>query len=156
MIQRKQSIYLLLVTIMMSFLLIRPYAEIVLMDGKYLVFHSLEVKMYTTANEISNYRYTIPLFLVVFAAGALSFVNIFFYNRRILQIRLCIINYFLLISMLVIMVIYYFTLRSEIENTRHVFRVAGVYPILGFVMNLLAYRAIQQDELLVSSYNRLR
>jgi hypothetical protein len=156
MIQRKQSIYLLLVTIMMSFVLIRPYAELSLKDGKTLVFHSLTIKMYSNSQDYIKYRNSLPLFLVVVFAGALSFINIFYYHRRILQIRLCIINYILLISVLIIMFLYYYSLRTEMDNIRHAFRLAGVYPIIGIIMNFLAYRAIQQDELLVASYNRLR
>jgi hypothetical protein len=156
MIQRKQSIYLLLVTIMMSFVLIRPYAELSLKDGKTLVFQSLSIKMYSGPQEYIKYKNTLPLFLAVIFAGALSFINIFYYNRRILQIRLCIINYILLISILIIMFIYYYSLRTEMDNIRHAFRLAGVYPIIGIIMNFLAYRAIHQDELLVTSYNRLR
>jgi hypothetical protein len=156
MIQRKQSIYLLLITVLMSFMLVRPYAELSLKDGKTLMFHSLTIKMYSSPENYVNYKHTLSLFLVIVITGALSFINIFFYNRRILQMRLCIISYLLLMCILIIMFIYYSSERASLENIRHNFLMAGVFPILGIVMNFLAVRGIHQDEMLVKSYDRIR
>ncbi len=81
MIQRVQSVYLLLITILMSFLLVRPYAEIVLRDGKPIVFTSLSIKKYTSSDDYEKYRKTLPLFLLVIITGALSFVKSFSFKR---------------------------------------------------------------------------
>jgi len=156
MIQRKQSVFLLLVSVLMSWLLIRPYAEITLMDGRMLIFHSLTIKDYSTPHDFVNFKYTIPLALLVFITGALNFVNIFLFSRRLLQIRLCVVSTVLLVMILLAMLYYYIMIRNSMEHTLHVFRVASIFPILGIIFNFLAYRAIHQDEMLVKSYDRIR
>jgi len=156
MIQRKQSLYLLIASIMMSWLLIRPYAEITLTDGRMLIFHSLLIKDYSTPHDFVNYKYTIPLVLIVFLTGVLNFVNIFLFSRRILQIRLCVVSSVLQVIILLTMLYYYFMIQNSIEHTLHIFRVAAIFPIIGIIFNFLAYRAIHGDELLVKSYDRIR
>ncbi len=156
MIQRKQSVYLFLVAIIMSWLLVRPYAEIVLVDGRSLIFHSLVIKSYSIPNIIENFKYTIPLALLVFLTGALNFVNIFLFNRRIIQMRLCLLSLSMLILIILTMTIYYFMIRSSMDFKLHFLRMAAGFPILGIVFNFLAYKSIQQDEMLVKSYDRIR
>jgi len=156
MIQRKQSVYLLLVAVMMSWMFIRPYAEISIMDGRMLIFHSASIRSYTTPHEFTYFRYTIPLVLLVLITGFLNFANIFLYTRRILQIRLSIISAGLLVVIMGTMVYYYFLTMHTTEHTLHEFRVAAIFPIIGIILNFLAYRAIHQDEMLVKSYDRIR
>jgi hypothetical protein len=121
-----------------------------------LIFHSLNIRDYSTPHDYVNYRYTIPLVLLVFLAGVLNFVNIFLFGRRLLQIRLCVVSSVLLIMILLIMLYYYIIIRNSIEHTLHAFRVASIFPIIGIILNFLAYRAIHQDEMLVKSYDRIR
>jgi hypothetical protein len=156
MIQRKQSVYFLLVAVLMSWLLVRPYAEITLMDGRMLIFHSPAIRCYSTPHDFVNFSYTIPLVLLVIITGILNFVNIFLFSRRIRQIRLCAVSAVLMILILLTMVYYYFMTKNSMEHTLHAFRVAAIFPIIGLILNFLAYRAIHQDEALVKSYDRIR
>jgi uncharacterized membrane protein len=156
MIQRKQSIYLLLVAVMMSWTLLRPYAEMVLRDGYTLIFYGLSIKKHSTLNEFEYLKYTAPLFLLILITGSLNLVNIFLFNRRILQIRLCIASVILLAFILLTMLYYDTMARSTYDYTLHTFRLAAIFPIIGIILNFLAYRAIHGDELLVKSYDRIR
>jgi hypothetical protein len=47
MIQRVQSIYLLLITVLMSFMLMRPYAELTITNDQTLIFQCHAVNIYT-------------------------------------------------------------------------------------------------------------
>jgi hypothetical protein len=157
MIQRSQSVYLLLVTVLMSFLLIRPYAEIKLAEGQSLAFHAHVIKM-DTGNDISSvYKTTIPVIALVLITSLISFVNIFLYNRRIVQIRICVINSVLLIILLLIMFTYYSSVRGgSLAVIHYTLRIPMIFPFMSVIFNLMAYRAIQHDELLVNSYKRMR
>jgi hypothetical protein len=141
---------------MMSWLLIRPYSEITMVDGRMLIFHAAAIRDYSSPGNYDFFRYTIPLVLVVFLTGALNFVNIFLFSRRLLQIRLCIISAVLLMLILLGMLFYYFSILNTFEHTLHSLRAAAVFPIIGIIFNFLAYRAIHQDEMLVKSYDRIR
>ncbi len=156
MIQRVQSVYLLLVTVLMSFLLVRPYAEIKIADGNRLMFYSWSVQKQISEQDPETFKNTMPLFLLVIITGMLNFINIFFFNRRLLQIRLCIVSVIILVLMLILMFMYYSGARSLPDQTVHAFRLAMILPILAMIMNFMAYRGIHHDELLVNSYNRIR
>ncbi len=156
MIQRKQSIFLLLVAVMMSWTLIRPYAQLGLKDGYTLVFYSLFVEKHATITQTENIKYTVPLFLLILITGSLNFVNIFLYSRRIVQARLCIISAILLIFIALTMLYYYTMARYSYDYSTHAYRLAAVFPIVGIIMNFLAFRGINQDEALVKSYDRIR
>jgi len=155
MIQRKQSVYLLLVAVLMSWLLVQPYAQIELADGRMLLFKSMVIKS-TTTESVVNFKYTFLLVILVIVTGALNFVNIFLFSRRIFQIRLCVVSAVLLILILLTMLYHYFMIKNTMENTLHVFRLAAIFPAIGLILNIMAYRAIHQDEMLVKSYDRIR
>jgi len=152
MIQRVQSVYLLLVTVLMSFMLIRPYAEITLTDSQILTFHSHVIENNAGSETPTVYKTTIPVIALVLMTGLLSFVNIFLFNRRILQRRICLVNVVLLISLLIIMFIYYRSTQHSSDITVHAFRFPAIFPLLAIILNFLAYRNIYIDEMLVKSY----
>jgi len=156
MIQRVQSIYLLLISILMSFLFVRPYAEMTLVDNQVLLFKAHVITIQSAADVVSNYKTTIPVILLVLISGLLSFSTIFFYNHRIIQIRLSILNAFMLLALIGSMILYYFIIRSDLDPTHSTFRLAMVFPILGLIFCIMAIRSIRRDEILVNSYNRIR
>lgn len=156
MIQRVQSVYLLLVTILMCFLLIRPYAELTLADDQHLTFRTHVIKTDSNKDNITIYKYTIPVVLLVLITGFLSFGNIFLYNKRIVQLRVCLVNAIVLITMLIIMFIYYNSAKSSLTVVHHAFKIPAIFPLLGLIFTLMAYRSIHSDEQLVNSYKRIR
>jgi hypothetical protein len=156
MIQRKQSVYLLLVAILMSWLLIRPYAEMVLQDSHVLEFYSHTIKSYSPDHDYVTLKYTIPLLLLVVLTGLLNFVNIFFYSRRLIQIRLCMVSAALLAIIILTILFYYIMISHTYAHLRHAFRLASIFPVVGIILNFMAYRGIHQDEMLVKSYDRIR
>ena len=101
MIQRVQSIYLLLVTVLMSFLLMRPYAELTLTDDQTLTFQCHAVNdLHRKRADRSISKPPLPVIALVLIIGLLSFGNIFFYNRRIIQMRICMVNMGLLLALI--------------------------------------------------------
>jgi hypothetical protein len=156
MIQRVQSLYLLLITVLMSFLLIRPYADLTLDSGESLLFRAHAVIM-TYGNDLWEvYRTSIPVVLLALITGLISFCTIFFYNQRNLQIKICLLNAILIIILIALMLVYYLTIRHNLDVVRITFRIAMIYPVLSLIFCMLAVRAIRRDEILVNSYNRLR
>jgi hypothetical protein len=156
MIQRKQSIFLLIVTVLMSWTLVRPYAELVLSDGYTLVFYSLFIEKHATVLETEIIKYTVPLFVLILATASLNLLNIFLYTRRILQIRLCLASAVLLLLITLTMLYYYTMARYSNDYTLHAYRLAAIFPILGIIMNFLAFRGINHDQALIKSYDRIR
>jgi len=156
MIQRVQSVYLLLVTVLMSFMLILPYAELTMTDGHLLTFlaHGIEKSVAGEASVL--YKTTIAVIVLVLITALLSFGNIFLFSRRILQLRLCLLNITLLLTLLIIQYVHYSSTKSTLEITEHSFRIPAIFPLISIIFNFLAYRHIHSDEMLVNSYSRLR
>jgi hypothetical protein len=156
MIQRVQSIYLFLVVVLMSFMLIWPFAEIALKDGQVVVFYSYAVKKYITKENTEILIRSIPVLIMVLLIGLLSFMNIFQFNRRIIQMRVCVLNSLLMIGLLLLMLYYYLVIKRALPVETHALKLPFIIPVVSIILTLLAYRGIHQDEMLVRSYDRLR
>lgn len=156
MIQRVQSVYLLLITVMMSFLLVWSYADVTLADGQILTFRTHKIEYNIGLENVSTYKVTIPVFALVMITGLLSFLNIFLFQHRIIQLRLCLLNSALLVFMVILMLIYYLNVGRSLHVSHHAFRFPAILPLVSFVMNVMAYRNIQRDEMIVKSYDRIR
>jgi hypothetical protein len=129
MIQRVQTIYLLLIFGLMVCLLFLPVATI---DS----FHwTLSVECGLTA--------------------LLSIITVFLYKKRKLQMNICYgILTLLVLSYLIIF--FDFWLPSHDAGAVVEFQVPVVFPLFAIVLDILTIRAIQKDEKLVRSMDRLR
>jgi len=156
MIQRAQSVYLLLVTILMSFSIIFPYAEFYLADGRHILFASHSIISFIDGSIANIIKGSIPLLLLFIIAGIVSFVNIFFFSRRPLQMRLCVLNTLFLIAQISLIAFYYYSVKSDLPLLVKSFKLPAIFPLVGIILNLIAYRAIKHDEELVNSYKRIR
>ena len=149
MIQRIQSVYLLVVTILMVICMCSPIGSII-----------------TNANEISelgNLCITFPdgtkdyspwaLFVILLVVATLSFVTIFLFKKRMLQIRLTIFSSVVLIGYYLALVAYLFMLA---EDTTFSASWTICLPFAALILNWLAIRGIGADEALVKAYDRLR
>ena len=149
MIQRIQSVYLLVVTILMVICMCSPIGSII-----------------TNANEISelgNLCITFPdgtkdyspwaLFVILLVVAALSFVTIFLFKKRMLQIRLTIFSSVVLIGYYLAVVAYLVMLA---EDTTFSASWTICLPFAALILNWLAIRGIGADEALVKAYDRLR
>lgn len=106
-----------------------------------------------TAKKIES---VLPLAFLVFISAFLSLITIFFYKRRILQMRLCIFNLLLLLGFYGLFLFYFYHTRNRFEATAADINITVVFPIVAFILVFLATRGIRKDEMLVKSYNRIR
>ncbi len=93
--------------------------------------------------------YIFLTFLIITAL--LSFITLFLYRKRILQIRLCTFNAIVLTAMQGVLVYYFFTWNSTWQ-----FSVSAVFPIVALICVILARRNIVRDEAMVRAADRLR
>ena len=98
-------------------------------------------------------------FTIVLRLLAPAMVTIFLFRRRLLQIRLCVVEMVLLLGSLVMEGVYYFlSWRVFSDLTFHTqgFKPAIVLPLVCLLLAYLAARAIFRDELLVRAADRIR
>ena len=98
-------------------------------------------------------------FTIVLRLLAPAMVTIFLFRRRLLQIRLCVVEMVLLLGSLVMEGVYYFLswrVFSDLSFHTQGFKPAIVLPLVCLLFAYLAARAVFRDELLVRAADRIR
>lgn len=154
MIQRIQTLYLLCVALLMGVLLFVPLAWFGSSVGEFELYAFV---LKTNAGEVV--QSSVYLGILLMLACLLPLVTIFLYKRRMLQLRLCVIEMVLLVGVIAVEVVYYFLCSRVFAD--EVFHAQGikfvvVFPVVCLLPVFLAARAIFRDELLVRSLNRIR
>lgn len=95
------------------------------------------------------------LFAILAIATTLTFLNIFLYRRRALQMRVCTFSIILNVAWYVLYVFFAHYLGDGLEASFRPTWTAAL-PFCNIVMLYLAFRGIMKDEMLVRSLDRLR
>ena len=168
MIQRIQSIFLLLVTISLFSTFFFPLSEkivytnenniMAIQEKETLYIYELVYEQYISENDPSAILYPRPYILVlIFIAGGLSFYSIFQYNNRINQIKIGAINSIIMSVTIAIILYELFYKEVMIKNTFDVNILISFYLIFtALIFNSIANRFIKKDEILVNESNRIR
>ena len=152
MIQRIQSIYLLVVTILLGSIFIYPFAELLSSDGQLFIF---KFSGLTIENEDGLYLITIPRIILLVITVLISFVSVFLFKKRIIQMRLNSFNIILMIGYLGLNY-YYIQNFSKQLNGVVSYEITAIFPFVAAVLTYLAIRAIGKDEALIRSMDRIR
>lgn len=154
MIQRIQTLYLLVVTAMMACTLFLPIAYFNTADGL-----TLTLKAFSMNGITGNIW---PMGLLLAIATLLPLVTIFLFKNRKMQIGLCAAEVVLQLGALLVFAIFYWVLLPQvaaegaIEFVSKSFGWAAIFPIASMPLTYLAGRAIFKDEVLVKSLDRIR
>lgn len=156
MIQRVQTLYLLLATVLMSLTLFLPLATIT--SG------AEEVVVKAFSVNVSSFEFNLPLPLymgiLLSVTTLLPLVTIFLFKKRLVQIRLCVSEIVLLLGSAVIVALYCYRvcdLLSEVQqNSVFMLGFASLMPVVSIIFVILALRGIAKDEALVRSLDRIR
>lgn len=154
MIQRIQSLYLLVVAALMAVALFAPLAWFGGEAGEFRL-HAFALRTLDGAAVQPAYY----MGALLAAACALPLVTIFLFRRRMLQLRLCAVEAVLLVGAAVMEGVYYFLswrLFSELAFRVQGVRPAIVLPLACLLFVWLAARAVLRDELLVRAADRIR
>jgi hypothetical protein len=151
MIQRIQSLWLLLISAALLAVLFLPIGIFKTPDGLY------ECTAFALKQEGSQVFFHWPVRLIGYvsiASATLAFISIFLYKRRSLQLIFCRINALIILTMILGLIVMIFFLRKEGEWVSYG---AGLWmPIASFALDLFAIRGIRKDERLVKSWDRIR
>jgi magnesium-transporting ATPase (P-type) len=156
MIQRIQSLYLLVVSVACVLLFFFPMIDYIdPMKGTYKLF-ATGMKSYSDMPGILFFWQTFPLLFLTIASFILAIIAIFLYKNRTLQLQLVSIN--VLVNVLLIALV--FLLYSRIFERRlgilSIYQFGMYVPLISLIFLVLASRAIRKDEAIVKSSDRLR
>ena len=164
MIQRIQSIYLLVVLILSMVTLLSPVMELASADAYYeLSVRGLERSTAASAliaggeEELAGVvEHAWMLTLISAIIPLITLITIWLYKHRQLQIRLTVFNSLLMLGYygMYAFYLYYFKEKYAADAVHPL--LPAVFPLVCIVLNVLAIRGIAKDDALVKSYERLR
>lgn len=139
MIQRIQTLYLLIVTVLQTILFFSNMATVLMPN-----------------NEVTVYKCTNFWAIAVLIAITilLSFFSIFLYRKRIAQIRINIYNLILLLCLQGYLIYYLIDITRKFESVTY--SIPTIFPIISAILTFLAIRNIGKDEALIKALNRIR
>lgn len=142
MIQRIQSIFLLLIALFSSLLFFLPYQE-----------NIADLKIIPIQLSLTNHHNTTLLIASIINAITIigSITILFLYKNRKRQMLLCLY----LSAMQIVLVGLMYRYANETEGLP-VYKLPFVFPVLNFILSLLARHSIKKDEELVKSADRIR
>lgn len=155
MIQRIQTLFLLLIVVLSTFGFFMPLATLLSVESTdiyKLTIKGLEEQTQTGPVLFQNIW---ALSFLMAVSPAIALVSIFLFKNRMLQLRLQVINIIFYAGFYLLLFIYVwqFAQKLQLDWTLHLF---SAFPLVNIVLSVLAIRAIGKDEALVKSLNRLR
>lgn len=151
MIQRKQTLFLLLAIVLSILCLSMPLGKLE-PSGMGLVTTIWNLGIVTP--DVGMKFDTCPLFLFLSASVVLQLVAIFCYHRRMLQIKLCTFSVVLLLLWHAVYAFFAWYMQKD-THTLHM-EFATCLPLVAMIAVILARKGIMQDEKLVRSADRIR
>ncbi|QJX46860.1 DUF4293 domain-containing protein [Hymenobacter taeanensis] len=158
MIQRIQSVFLLLLSLaMLSVLFLPIWSKTDPVSGQTLVMTAFQLAYENTDAGMSVSMSTWPVAALAAASTLVALFEIFQFRNRFTQLKLGMVN-FLLIVATIGAGFYFSSLGEQMLNVKMpgTFQAGFYLPTLALLLNLLANRFIRRDEQLVRSMDRLR
>ena len=155
MIQRIQTVYLLIVAGLFFSLMFLPLSIIKSGD----MIFSFDVTGLSTLSQPSEIVFpTWSLMILSILITIISLITIFQFKKRILQMRMCVFNSILIIGFCAFFGFYLwqFGKSPQLPDIVITLRLWAAFPIVSLILNYLAIRSIGVDETLVRSLERLR
>ena len=162
MIQRKQTVFLLLAAIISALLFFMPLVSFEA-NGSAMKFTIFGIQNPIETISLST-TYTWPLVVLTVLMTLAPIVTMFLYKKRELQVRLCRLTMLVTIIFIGLVFLYYESDLQEViaavEGDQYQLDVAYfigmVFPLVNLVLYILAIRGIKKDIELLKSVDRLR
>ena len=152
MIQRIQSLYLLLSSILGVVCLSMPLGYFCTTNGERV---SELFNLWLRMSDSGEHVFTPwALFALLVIITTLTFLDIFLFTRRALQMRVLTLCMILLVGYYALLgfIVY----QAHSNGATYTPSITAAFPFICIVLDYLAFRGILKDELLVRSLDRLR
>lgn len=154
MIQRKQTLFLLLAAIVVFPLYFMPFASFMYRPNEFEIFVRGLKEVSTGGCDTDWLSYS-----VLWVATFLPIVTICLFKKRKVQLILCLVQ-ILILAILTGLIIAYITGYNRVISAESasalVWSWVAVTPVISIILTFLAYRGVTRDELLIKSLNRIR
>jgi hypothetical protein len=156
MIQRKQSIFLLLAAIALSLLHYFPLASFIGDNDSLVLYIYKVISLVPDHVPVLPEYFIFPLLVVNALIILLTIVAIFLYKNRMRQLNILRVTLIMLMIMIGGFFFYYVDVLEKASGGLTEYEIGAYMPLVAFVFYILAYRGIMSDEKLIRSADRLR
>lgn len=151
MIQRIQSVYLLLAVGVVVSALCLPLGSFINADA--ITVQAFKPLGVTLAD--GSLMSTWGLFALLVLSAVVSACTIFLFRNRRLQMRMTVFNVVLLIGYYIVFFFFLFALKDNLNSTFQ-FSWALCLPLIAIILDWLAFVAIRHDDEMVKAADRIR
>lgn len=161
MLQRIQSIYLLLAVVCAVLCMCMPIGYFNYEDGAEVARAASLYNLYASvpSEVVGQFEHTftpwVALFVVLALVATMHTLAIFLFKRRALQMRLTNLANLVLIGYYIAGVVFVLMANNE-SGTSFRPTLWAALPLVALILGYMAFRAILKDEMLVRSLDRLR
>lgn len=152
MIQRIQSVYLFIVTVLLVVSMCMPVGRFVEADG--ITVHYFKPLGISLAD--GTFQSTWGLFGLLLLCALIAVCTIFLYRNRMLQIRMTVFNTLLLLGYYAVFGVFVYALKEAMPETSFQIGWTLCFPLIAVILNYFTFRAIYRDEVMVKAADRLR
>ncbi|MEA3317776.1 MAG: DUF4293 domain-containing protein [Bacteroidota bacterium] len=153
MIQRIQSIFLLIAAVLMGLIFFYPIADLLSSESQLYVYAYNGLQIANQEHDL--YLKIIPSIVLLSVIVFISFASIFLYKKRIIQMRINLFNIILTIGYMGLSY-YYINIFSKQLEAVVSYNICAIFPAFAILLTFFAIRAIGKDEALIRSMDRLR
>jgi cytochrome bd-type quinol oxidase subunit 2 len=155
MIQRIQSVYLFLTTLLSLLFLRGSFLSFEDKSGSVIKITLTGIYRITGEQNSEVIKTVLPLTFIIILIPVICLVTIFLFKKRKTQKLLAIILIILVAGFIIVLVSYSWFVISEYK-TGIVPGIRMAIPALMLISSVLTYRGIKKDDNLIKSYDRLR
>jgi len=155
MIQRIQSLYLLLTTLLSLLFLKGSFLSFIEKSGSVIKVTFNGIIRDTGGQGFEQIEKLLPVSSLIILIPVLSLLTIFFFKKRKIQLWLALSVIILIVGFIFVLIYYSWIVITE-YNAEIVPGFKMVIPVLMLIFAVLAYRGIRKDDRLIKSYDRLR
>lgn len=147
MIQRIQTVYLLVASILLGMIYFLPVADITAADAIY----QLDITGIHKGEELVMNG--LPLILFLSLVLGIHLFTIFLFKKRLLQVKILILTIILLLGLFST---FFWFAYMGFKGAQAGFKLTIGVPAVAIILDYLAIKAIAKDEALVRSLDRIR
>ena len=153
MLQRIQTLYLLIVVIALALMFFFPVAQVNIPEGKIYEFFIYGISANGAGAKALSINWTSVAIVSILILNSL--ITIFMFKKRLIQVRLTILNIFMMLGSIFLL---WYNISNQAETVEADVRylMPMIIPIICIVLSYLAIRAIGKDESLIRSMDRIR
>lgn len=150
MLQRIQTIFLLLITLLSALQIFLPFQTIITYEETHTLF--LSPAHY---NALTLPIIHLPLVICILIS-VLALITVFLYKNRTLQMRMCTILALMSLALTASLVSFSFIKLADSHETVISYNLSAFFPLMYVVLAFIAKRFIKRDDDLVKSADRIR